>query len=140
MLREALDVRDRVGAGAMSAHGAALAWGHLIRRIAALADCQRLAKHLTTELPALFGFLSDFEVHATNWRAEQALRAAIVNRKVSGGNRSFRGAEAQQIPAALSKPRACASSIHVMCSSISFEHLSPPRPPPSPRCNRLNPL
>src|SRR5262249_15616911 len=32
-----------------------------------------------------------------NWRAEQALRPAVVNRKVSGGNRSPRGAETQQI-------------------------------------------
>jgi transposase len=34
---------------------------------------------------------------ATNWRAEQAPRPAIVNRKVSGENRSSHGAETQQI-------------------------------------------
>jgi transposase len=104
VLREALDVRDRVIAGEISAHGAAVARGHLITRVADLlavpstiADCHRLAAHLTTELPALFGFLFDLAVDATNWRAEQALRPAVVNRKVSGGNRSLRGAETQQI-------------------------------------------
>jgi len=60
-------------------------------------DCQRLAAHLTTELPAVFGFLFDLTVDVTNWLAEQALRPAVVNRKVSGGNRSDRGAETQQI-------------------------------------------
>jgi transposase len=104
VLQDALDVRDRVKAGEISAHGAAVARGHLVTRLAdllaapsALADCQRLAAHLTTELPALFGFLFDFTVDATNWRAEQALRPAVVNRKVSGGNRSSRGAETQEI-------------------------------------------
>ena len=33
----------------------------------------------------------------SNWRAEQALRPAVVNRKVSGGNRSEQGANSQQI-------------------------------------------
>lgn len=34
---------------------------------------------------------------AFNWRAEHAIRPAVVNRKVSGGNRSTRGAGAQQV-------------------------------------------
>jgi transposase len=104
VLQEALAVRARVLAGEISAHGAAVARGHLITRLAdllaspsAIAECQRLVAHLTTELPALFGFLFDFTLDATNWRAEQALRPAVVNRKVSGGNRSSRGADTQQI-------------------------------------------
>lgn len=52
-------------------------------------------------MPAVFGFLFDPTVDATNWRAEQALRPAVVNRKVSGGNRSSRGAETQQILASV---------------------------------------
>jgi transposase len=66
-----------------------------------LADCHRLAAHLTIELPALFSFLFDPTVDATNWRAEQALRPAVVNRKVSGDNRSQRGAGTQQILSSL---------------------------------------
>jgi transposase len=52
---------------------------------------------LATEFPTLFGFLFDPSIDATNWRAEQALRPAVVNRKVSGGNRSERGAVTQHI-------------------------------------------
>jgi transposase len=103
-LQEALAVRDRYRIGEISAHGAAVARGHLITRLAALIAapggleaCRRFAAHLTTELPALFGFLFDLSLDATNWRAEQAIRPAVVNRKVSGGNRSPRGAETQQI-------------------------------------------
>jgi transposase len=104
VLQDALDVRDRVAAGEISAHGAAVARGHLMTRLLDLVaapgtvpDCHRLAAHLTTELPAVFGFLFDPTLDATNWRAEQALRPAIVNRKVSGGNRSERGAATQEI-------------------------------------------
>lgn len=104
VLQDALDVRDRLAAGDISAHGAAVARGHLMSRLLDLlaapgtvADCQRLAAHLTTELPAVFSFLFDVMLDATNWRAEQALRPAVVNRKVSGGNRSARGAETQEI-------------------------------------------
>lgn len=34
---------------------------------------------------------------ATNWRAEQAIRPAVVNRKVWGGNRAAAGARAQSV-------------------------------------------
>lgn len=104
VLQDALAVRDRVTAGAVSAHGAAVARGHLMSRLLALLaapgtvpDCHRLAAHLTTEFPAVFGFLFALTLDATNWRAEQALRPAVVNRKVSGGNRSARGAQTQEI-------------------------------------------
>ena len=33
---------------------------------------------------------------AFNWRAEHAIRPAVVTRKVCGGNRSWRGADTQQ--------------------------------------------
>ena len=104
ILQDALAVRDRRVRGEISAHGAAVARGHLITRVVDLiaapgsvADCRRLAAHLTTELDALFGFLFDPTLDATNWRAEHAIRPAVVNRKVSGGNRSARGADTQQI-------------------------------------------
>jgi len=101
-------VRDRLATGEISAHGAAIARGQLTSQLlelldapGGLADCHRLAAHLTIELPALFSFLFDPTVDATNWRAEQALRPAVVNRKVSGGNRSQRGAGTQQILSSL---------------------------------------
>lgn len=36
-----------------------------------------------------------------NWRAEQAIRPAVVNRKVFGGNRTLAGAEALGILASI---------------------------------------
>ena len=42
-------------------------------------------------------FLRDPAVDATNWRAEQAIRPTVVNRKVWGGNRTWNGAEVQAI-------------------------------------------
>lgn len=56
---------------------------------------RRLVKHLTNEADALFSFLADADIDATNWRGEQAIRPAVVNRKVWGGNRTWKGAAAQ---------------------------------------------
>ena len=56
---------------------------------------RRLVKHLRHERAALFTFLTTDGVDATNWRGEQGVRPAVVNRKVWGGNRSDRGAEIQ---------------------------------------------
>jgi transposase len=58
-------------------------------------ECRRLVAHLTNETPALFTFLARPGIDATNWRAEQAIRPAVVNRKVWGGNRTWRGAATQ---------------------------------------------
>jgi transposase len=41
--------------------------------------------------------LFDPTIDATNWRAEHAIRPAVVTRKVCGGNRSWNGANSQQI-------------------------------------------
>jgi transposase len=57
---------------------------------------RKLLKHLAAEREHLLTFLSTPGVAATNWRAEQALRPAVVNRKNWGGNRTNHGAEVQQ--------------------------------------------
>ena len=97
----------------MSNHGVAVACGRLGRRLDRLlewtrADAanERLAKHLAKHRDQLFTFLSHPELDATNWRAEQAIRPAVVNRKVWGGNRTVAGAEAQSI--LMSVLRTCA--------------------------------
>ena len=56
---------------------------------------RRLIKHLRHERGALFTFLTTEGVDATNWRGEQRVRPAVVNRKVWGGNRTDAGAETQ---------------------------------------------
>jgi transposase len=109
VLHHALALRDRFVAGRMSAHGLAVARGRLLEQLNRLldhpgtvADVRRFAAHLAVEWPALFTFLFDpTQIDATNWRAEQALRPAVVTRKVCGGNRSPRGAETQQILASV---------------------------------------
>ena len=80
-----------------------MARGHLIARLAErldrpgrVPDIQRFAAHLTREFPAIWSFLFDPTIDATNWGAEHAIRPAVVTRKVWGGNRSLRGADAQQ--------------------------------------------
>jgi transposase len=76
----------------------------LDKRIEALLACQptyppnlRLLRHLRNERGNLTTFLTTPGVQATNWRAEQALRPAIVNRKNWGGNRTWAGARTQQV-------------------------------------------
>jgi transposase len=105
ILHHALAVRDRRVAGTISAHGVDVARGHLFAQLldvladpGTIPDVQRFARHLAVELPAIFSFLVDARLDATNWRAEQALRPAVITRKVcGGGNRTRRGADTQQV-------------------------------------------
>jgi len=57
---------------------------------------RRLLKHLRHEAPALFTFLRQEGVDATNWRAEQGVRPGVVNRKVWGGSRNNTGARTHE--------------------------------------------
>ena len=84
--------------------------GHYVTRLSALlaarpsrlADARRFATHLRTEFEAVFSFLFDPRLEATNWRAEHALRPAVITRKTcGGGNRTPRGAQTQQILASV---------------------------------------
>jgi hypothetical protein len=69
----------------------------LLRRNPTYRPNQRLLRHLEAEREHLLTFLTRPGVEATNWRAEQAIRPAVVNRKSWGGNRSWRGAGTQQV-------------------------------------------
>jgi len=109
LLQRALTVRNRLEAGEISAHGAAVAAGRLSAELLALLErpstlpaIERLAKHLATEFVGVFNFLVRPTLDATNWRAEQAIRPAVVTRKMCGdGNRTWNGAETQQILASI---------------------------------------
>jgi transposase len=57
----------------------------------------RLAAHLYGHGEQWFMFLLDPTIPATNYRGEQAIRPAVVNRKVWGGNRTRAGAQAQAV-------------------------------------------
>ena len=51
---------------------------------------RRFQQHLIVEFDAIFSFLFDPTLDATNWRAEQALRPAVVTRKMCGGGNRTR--------------------------------------------------
>ena len=96
LLLEALDARD------LDADGRAAAAADIAERFDLLFEQahphdanRRLIKHLRKERHALLTFLTIDGVDATNWRGEQAIRPAVVNRKVWGGNRTDRGAVTQ---------------------------------------------
>lgn len=103
-LKRALRLRDRFQARRLSAHGLAVARGRLqgqlldalLSRKTDIAN-ERFARHLWKHRDHLLTFLTIPGVDATNWRAEQALRPAVVNRKVWGGNRTPAGSHAQAI-------------------------------------------
>jgi transposase len=106
LLRAALATRDRYGAGVVSDQGLAIARGAYVNRLSRLidrrpsrlADARRFATHLAAEYEAVFSFLFDPTLDATNWRAEHALRPAVITRKMcGGGNRTTRGAQTQQV-------------------------------------------
>lgn len=104
VFRTALSARDRFRKDELTAHGLRVlagrftsTMGRLVAPIKSHAANERLAKHLENHLGDLFTFLRDPLVDATNWRAEQAIRPAVVNRKVWGGNRTWTGAEVQSI-------------------------------------------
>jgi transposase len=58
---------------------------------------EALARHVWVHAEQWFQFLLDASIPATNYRGEQALRPAVVNRKVWGGNRTAAGAAAQGV-------------------------------------------
>lgn len=105
LLKQALGVRDRFLAGELTTRGVSVPRGRLrseldrlVTPIKSHAANERFAKFLREHADQLFTFLRpEFlgVVEATNWRAEQAIRPAVVNRKVWGGNRTDRGAQAQ---------------------------------------------
>ena len=73
----------------------------ILRRPRGSPELERLRQHLWNHFGDWFAFLVDPSVDATNWRAEQAVRPAVVNRKVWGGNRTWAGARAQGVLASV---------------------------------------
>jgi transposase len=106
LLQEGLAIRDRRDTGprkiqpataARRAEGLQERMKKLLQPIKTHAGNERLAEHLWKHRGQLFTFLRQPGIEATNYRAEQALRPAVVNRKVWGGNRTPAGAQAQGI-------------------------------------------
>ena len=106
ILKDALMLRDRHQAGEL--HDGELAVGvvELEARVGLLlarpkivhAGNRRLLKHLRRERDHLFTFLRhpELDVPATNWRAEQGIRPAVMIRKTWGGSATWNGARIQE--------------------------------------------
>jgi len=112
LLRRGLAIRDRFDDD-LSLHS--LAWwrtrlrnqlGDLVGSIKSHAGNERFAKFLERHVSEVFTFLTPLQrstpggtsyqlLPAANYLGEQAIRPAVVNRKVWGGNRTDRGAQAQ---------------------------------------------
>lgn len=108
LLLEALALRERRAARALGGHGLAVARGRLEHRLDDLMAMRLSAApnatfqaHLYKHRDEIFTFLYDPRFDATNWRAEQAIRPAVVNRKVFGGNRTPAGAHALEVLASI---------------------------------------
>lgn len=105
-LKQALALRDH--RNTYSQLGYAIACGRLEAAFDRLLDDPALdddtlkfAAYMVRSRHELFVFLYDPDLPATNYRAEQAIRPAVVNRKMSGGNRTWAGAEDQGVVTSL---------------------------------------
>jgi transposase len=104
LFTEAIHLRNRHLQGEVSAEELRQARQQFDWRLQKLAQPARevpayetLSAHLWKHLDEWFVFLSHPEVEPTNWEGEQAIRPAVVNRKVWGGNRTWAGAHAQEV-------------------------------------------
>ena len=59
-------------------------------------DNRRFKNHLAKHRREILTFLYHRDIEATHWPAEQAIRPAVRNRKVFGGNRTRSGAAAEE--------------------------------------------
>lgn len=103
-LRQGLELRARSQAGAVSPHGLAIAAGRLQNRFegALVSDFshagnRRFASHLWKHRDQVFAHLRHPELEPTNNHGERAVRPAVILRKLWGGSRTARGADAQAI-------------------------------------------
>jgi transposase len=104
LFTDAIHLRNRHLRGEVSADDLAAARDRFDDRLLTLTERpridpanERLAQHLWRHSHEWFPFLTDPAIEPTNWKAEQALRPAVVNRKVWGGNRTTAGARAQAV-------------------------------------------
>ena len=104
LLTRAIRIRDRRDSAEIGPHGLMVSIGQvesqmdrLLEQCPSHAGCRRLNAHLRREHGALFTFLHRDAIPATNFLAEQAIRPAVVNRKMSGGNNTLRGAHTQEV-------------------------------------------
>jgi len=104
LLEEALRLRDEHQAGRLSEDELVVGALALACQLEAMTERpkqneenERLSKHLRKHIWEWFRFLLEPGTDATNYRAEQAVRLGVINRKVWGGNRDESGRMSQQV-------------------------------------------
>jgi transposase len=104
LLQQGLAVRDRFDEGEISRRGLSVAAGRLTAQLGRVVagrfthdGNRRLANFLKDHSCEVFAYLRHPGMAATNYRGEQSIRPAVVNRKVWGGNRTWLGAWAQSV-------------------------------------------
>ena len=135
VLQAALRLRDRYHRGRLSARRLATAPSAADPAVASpdraradgRASCITSRSICTAKRRRSSGSSSIPTLDATNWRAEQALRPAVVNRKVSGGNRTPAAPPPSRSSPASSRPRGFAVSARSASSSICSTRQRPRR-------------
>ena len=105
-LKQALSLRDRRSQYSDSGYAIACglveaAFDRLLDDPALDDDTLKFAAYLVRTRHEIFVFLHERDLPATNYLAEQAIRPAVVNRKMSGGNRTWAGAKDQAVVTSL---------------------------------------
>ena len=141
LLQESLEIRDQRDHNALTPAAACAQADALDARMDQLlhwtksnAINERFAKHLAKHRRQWFTFLRHQGIDATNHLAEQAIRPAVVNRKVWGGNRTAVGAVAQAVlmTVLFTARRNAYSALELLSRQLrSPQVLSPPLPAPS---------
>jgi transposase len=131
LLHDSLALRDRRDANEISGHGLGIATGQMKARLERILNGNyvvesnaRFVRHLARNKEQIFNFLRHPDLEASNWPAEQALRPAVVNRKVWGGSRTENGARAQEI--LMSVLRTCGQQRHQSVAFLSDILRAPP--------------
>jgi transposase len=104
LLLQGLGYRNRFQNREMTAHGLKVMAGRLTQRLDNLVAPikthsvnERFVTFLEPDVGEIFTFLRHPDTDATNYRGEQAIRSAVVNRNVREGNRTENGAQAQSL-------------------------------------------
>lgn len=105
LLKDAFQVRDRILGEELTARGALCALGRLKARLSRLLERtithegnRRLANHVENHRDELFTFITNpAHLEGTNWPAEHEIRPAVIARKLSGCNKTWRGAHAHEV-------------------------------------------
>jgi len=141
LLQEALEIRNQRDQKALPAAVACEKADALAARLDRLlywtksnAVNERFAKHLAKHRRQVFTFLRHADIDATNHQAEQAIRPAVVNRKVWGGNRTEAGAIAQAVlmTVVFTARKNAVGILEFLSRQLRSPHvLRPPLPAPS---------